>query len=486
MQMGVHVDHASWLPRRAATTFCRSPGVVAEEDGGGAGDCNRVEWLATPSRTTADLQTLGKSARGRVKRADHATLPEAPPREAVAILRAGDETRVAALLPIRYGRMAVSPFTFYRGAAAIMAHDLAASPVSGIRVQCCGDAHLSNFGGFATPERNVVFDVNDFDETAPGAWEWDVKRLAASVEIAGQTIGFKRAQIADAVAGCLELYRCRMAEFAAMSTLDVWYFKVDEAALADAIRAASPKTLERTATSSHLFPRVEKAADGALRFADTPPHVFHDTTDASLDLASGAFAAYARTLPADRRALFERYRLADVATKVVGVGSVGTRCLIALFVAGAGDRLILQVKEATASVLEPYAGTVPFENHGERVVVGQRLIQFASDVFLGWMRGPDGHDYYVRQLRDLKTSADIEKLGVSQFSAYAALCGRALARAHSRGSGLAAAIAGYLGRGAAFDEAVARFARAYAEVNARDYQALLAAIKSGEVPAEKG
>jgi len=446
-----------------------------------------VEWLAVPSRNPADLRALGKSARERVKRTEHAALPDAPPRDAIAILRAGDAARVAALLPIRYGRMAVSPFTFYRGAAAVMAHDLAASPVSGIRVQCCGDAHLSNFGGFATPERNVVFDVNDFDETAPGAWEWDVKRLAASVEIAGRTIGFKHAQIADAVAGCLELYRLRMAEFADMSTLDVWYFKVDEAALADAIRAASPKTLERTAISSHLFPRVESSADGALRFVDTPPHVFHDATDEALELAGGACAAYARTLPADRRALFERYRLADVATKVVGVGSVGTRCLIALFIAGsADDRLILQIKEAAASVLEPYAGTVPFENHGERVVVGQRLIQFASDVFLGWMRGPDGHDYYVRQLRDLKTSADIEKLSLSQFSAYAALCARALARAHARGSGLAAAIAGYLGRGTAFDEAIARFAQAYAEVNARDYEALLAAIKSGEVPAEKG
>jgi uncharacterized protein (DUF2252 family) len=446
-----------------------------------------VEWLEPPSsHATADLRALGKAARGRVKRADHAPLPQAAPRDALAILRATDANRVPELLPIRYGRMAVSPFTFYRGAAAVMAHDLAAAPVSGIRVQCCGDAHLSNFGGFATPERNVVFDVNDFDETAPGAWEWDVKRLAASIEVAGQTIGFKRGQIADAVGGSLEAYRTRMIQLAGMSTLDVWYVKVDETALAAAIRAASPKTLAHTATSSHLFPKIETCADGALRFVDAPPHVFHAENDAALKLAGGAFKAYAKTLPADRRALFERYRLADIATKVVGVGSVGTRCLIALFIAGDADRLVLQLKEAGRSVLEQYAGRVPFKTHGERVVVGQRLMQFASDVFLGWMHAPDGHDYYVRQLRDFKTSADIEVLSATQFAAYAQLCGRVLARAHARGSGLAAAIAGYLGRGAAFDAAIAQFARAYAEVNARDYEALIAAIQRGEIATEKG
>jgi uncharacterized protein (DUF2252 family) len=444
-----------------------------------------MEWIAPPAtRDPAQLRAVGKAARAQVKRTDHATVGDASPRDAIALLRATDASRVAGLLPIRYGRMAVSPFTFYRGAAAIMAHDLAASPVSGIRVQCCGDAHLANFGGFATPERNVVFDVNDFDETAPGAWEWDVKRLAASIEIAGRTIGFKRAQIDDAVAGCLAGYRGRMADFAAMSTLDVWYDRVNETALAAAVRAAAPKTAERTATSSHLFPKTEIDAGGVPRFVDAPPHVYHDDSEFSLKLAAGAFKTYAKSLSADRRALFERFGLADVAIKVVGVGSVGTRCLIALFVAGKDDRLVLQIKEAMESVLEPYAGRVPYSRHGERVVVGQRLLQFASDVFLGWTHTGDGHDYYVRQLRDLKTSANVENMELSQFSAYAELCGRALSRAHAKGSGLAAAIAGYLGRGGAFDEAISRFATAYADVNERDYQALLDAIKRGDVPAE--
>jgi uncharacterized protein (DUF2252 family) len=363
-----------------------------------------------------------------------------------------------------------------------MAHDLAASPVSGIRIQCCGDAHLSNFGGFATPERNVVFDVNDFDETAPGAWEWDVKRLAASVEICGETVGHKRAQVDEAVAACVGNYRSRMAEFAGMSTLGVWYDRVSEGVLAAAIRAAGPDTLERTATSSHLFPKTQ--SDGDPRCVNSPPHVYRDDTEFSHELAIGAFETYARTLPADRRALFERFQLKDVAIKVVGIGSVGTRCLIALFVASKDDRLILQLKEAGDSVLEPYAGRVQHDHHGERVVVGQRLLQFASDVFLGWTSTADGHDFYVRQLRDLKTSADVEALEGPRFVAYAALCGRALARAHAKGSGLAAAISGYLGRGAAFDEAVADFARGYAKVNARDYEALLAAIKRGEIPYE--
>jgi uncharacterized protein (DUF2252 family) len=445
-------------------------------------DCPLMKWLAPGLRVPAELHAAGKAARSQAKRTDHAAAPDAAPRDALAVLRATDATRVPGLLPIRYGRMAVSPFTFYRGAAAVMAHDLAGTPVSGIRVQCCGDAHLSNFGGFATPERNVVFDVNDFDETAPGAWEWDVKRLAASVEIAGDTIGFKRAQIDAAVAGCLAAYRTRMAQFAVMSTLDVWYDRVDEAALAAAINASSPKSGAKTATSSSVFPDIETASDGSLRFVDAPPHVYHDESEFSLELAAGAFKTYARTLPIERRALFERFRFADVAIKVVGVGSVGTRCLIALFVAGSNDRLILQIKEAGESVLEPYAGRVPFKQHGERVVVGQHLLQFASDVFLGWTHTSDGHDYYVRQLRDLKTSADVDRMDAGQFAGYVALCGRALARAHAKGSGLAAAIAGYLGRGPAFDEAVARFARAYAEVNARDYAALLDAIKRGDVP----
>jgi uncharacterized protein (DUF2252 family) len=446
-----------------------------------------MEWLEPPhGRDPSDLRAAGKAARGRVKRAEHADPGAAAERDPLAILGASDAERAPSLVPIRYGRMSASPFAFYRGAAALMAHDLGPTPVSGIRVQCCGDAHVANFGGFATPERNVVFDVNDFDETAPGAWEWDVKRLAASVEIAGRTIGFKRAQNAAAVGATLAHYRERTSELAAMTTLEVWYVKVDETALANAIRLAAPKDIAKTATSSHLFPRIEIAADGTQHFVDSPPHVFHDPDMEAAKIANGAFKTYARTLSADRRALFERYRLADIAMKVVGVGSVGTRCFIALFLASATDRLVLQLKEAGPSVLEPIGGRVPFKRHGERVVVGQRLLQFASDVFLGWTYTADGRDYYVRQLRDVKTSADIEKLDVDAFTAYAGLCGRALARAHAKGSGLAAAIAGYLGRGAAFDQAVATFARAYAAVNERDYQTLLAAIESGRVVAERG
>jgi uncharacterized protein (DUF2252 family) len=440
----------------------------------------------------AALRKAGKAARERAARSAHAAWEPGEHRpDPVALLQNDDEGRLPQLLPIRYFRMLQSPFTFYRGAASIMACDLQCTPASGIATQIGGDAHLLNFGAFGTPERRFVFDVNDFDETTTGAWEWDIKRLATSVEIAARHLKLRARDARDAVLACAASYRTRMHEFADKTVLDTWYARIDETVLADIVRGADARKRANGASDAkerqadaHAFPAVARAGDGTAAIVDTVPKVFHPANEPQYEpTIRGLFEAYAKTLPEERRRLFARYRFVDAAYKVVGVGSVGTRCSVALFVAGAGDELWLQVKEARASVYERYAESTPFADHGDRVVTGQRLMQSASDVFLGYARGDDGRAFYVRQLRDMKTSPNVDRMTANDLLRYAEVCAWALARAHARASGAPAAIAGYLGRGDAFDQALAAFADAYADQNEADYAALQAAHADGRIAA---
>jgi hypothetical protein len=425
----------------------------------------------------------------------------------VAVLEEESASRVPELVPIRYGRMLASPFTFFRGAAAIMAADLAGRPTSGIPAQLCGDAHLSNFGVFGGPDRRLLFDLNDFDETHEGPWEWDVKRLAASIEIGGRDRGFRPGQRRRAVLAAVRRYREAMRRFAAMPNLDVWYarMEVDDvvAESAGRVSGADVKAARRMAAkarrkdSSRALSRLTEVVDGRLRITSAPPlieriddllpeadaHDLEDRIQAILD-------AYAASLPDDLRRLFSSYRFVDMARKVVGVGSVGTRAWIILLEGRDGvDPLVLQAKEAEASVLEEHVGESPYANHGERVVQGQRLMQAASDILLGWLHttGIDGRprDFYVRQLWDWKGSADVAIMSPERLVRYGELCGWALARAHAR-SGDRIAIAAYLGSGDAFDRALADFAEIYAEQNDADYSALEQAVSDGRLSAEAG
>jgi uncharacterized protein (DUF2252 family) len=403
--------------------------------------------------------------------------------------------------------MLVSPFTFYRGAAAVMAADLAATPDSGIAVQACGDAHISNFGGFAAPDRRLVFGPNDFDETLPGAWEWDVKRMAASVEIAGRDIGLPAGRRRRLVTACVREYREGMRGFARESHLDVWYDRLNASELVDRfggrlgkegrILFAKPFAKARRKTSLRAVRKLTERVHGELRFRSLPPLLVplrelfdaahpHDEQEYVREL----IGEYAAGLDEDRRYLFGTYRFVDMARKVVGVGSVGTRAWVLLFVGRGGlDPLMLQAKEAQASVLEPYLGASEFQNHGERVVRGQRISHAASDIFLSWQRsmGLDGmeHDFYVRQLWDWKASIDLSTMSESGLHAYTRACGWSLARSHAR-SGDRLAIAGYLGRGPVFERSIARFSTAYADQNELDYQQLADAVAAGEVTAELG
>jgi uncharacterized protein (DUF2252 family) len=453
----------------------------------------------------ADRVASGKAARERVPRASHADWAPAPdrpdPRE---LLAAEDATRVPELVPIRYGRMLVSPFTFYRGAAAIMAADLAGSPVSSFDVQLCGDAHLSNFGTFAAPDRRLVFDINDFDETAPGPWEWDVKRLAASFAVAGRAQGLTEHQRERVVHACGRGYRKAMRRFAGMGNLDVWYARADlESLLRGPARRLSAERREAMArnvakaqsrTSPRAAAKLSETVNGRHQIISDPPLIVRVEDlvppDESRDLTEAIAALldqYQDTLPHDRARLLDGYRPVDLARKVVGVGSVGTRVWIVLLEGrDSDDPLVLQVKEAEASVLEAHLGPSEFDHHGRRVVEGQRLMQAAGDIFLGWLRtvGLDGQerDFYVRQLWDGKGSADVDSLGADDLLEYAKLCGSTLARAHAR-SGDRVAIAAYLGGGAEFDRALPEFAETYADQNERDYAALCAAVEAGEIEA---
>jgi uncharacterized protein (DUF2252 family) len=462
-----------------------------------------------PHLSVAERVARGKAARAEVPRSSHAAFEPAPRRtDPVKVLERQAKTRVPELVPIRYGRMLVSAFTFYRGAAMIMAGDLAATPRSGLMVQCCGDAHLSNFGVFASPERRLMFDLNDFDETLPGPWEWDVKRLAVSMLIAAQDNGFAVSDQDRVVLDTVESYRTAMADFAAMNNLDVWYSHLDiEAVLEELGPQLQPAQVKRTKKalakartkdSMSAFSKLTHVVDGESRIVAEPPLIvpIHD-------LAQGAereemfedlhelLRSYRQTLEYARRVLLEEFYLTDIARKVVGVGSVGTRAWIALMLGRDGqDPLFLQLKEAEASVLEEHLGPSKFSNHGERVVTGQRLMQASSDIFLGWLHveeGIDGgnRDFYGRQLKDWKGSAEIERMKPSGLAAYGRLCGWTLARAHAR-SGDRIAIAAYLGKGPVFDRAIVEFSRAYAEQNESDYRALAKAVKSGRITAQTG
>jgi len=449
----------------------------------------------------------GRAARRLAPRRAHGDWQPAIDRpDPVTVLSAQAASRVQELVPIRYGRMLASPFTFYRGAAAVMAADLAGTPRSGIVVQACGDAHISNFGAFAAPDRRLVFSPNDFDETLPGPWEWDVKRMAASVEIAGRDVGIAAERRRRIVADCVMEYRRAMRGFARDSHLDVWYERLNASELVERfggrlgargrIDFARPFEKARRKTSVRAVEKLTERVGGELRFRSVPPLLvpFRELVAADArDERAYVYELldeYARSLSQDRRHLFATYRFLDMARKVVGVGSVGTRAWVFLLVGRQGrDALVLQAKEAQPSVLEPYVGESEFENHGERVVRGQRISQAASDIFLGWQRseGLDGHehDFYVRQLWDWKASADLSRLSTSGLHAYTRACGWSLARMHAR-SGDRLAIAAYLGRGTSFDEAIARFSVAYAEQNERDHQRLADALAAGEVKAEFG
>jgi uncharacterized protein (DUF2252 family) len=424
----------------------------------------------------------------------------------VEILRRQAQTRVPELIPIRYGRMLRSPFAFFRGAAAIMAADLAATPTSGARVQLCGDAHLENFGGYAAPDRRLVFDLNDFDETLPGPWEWDVKRMAASFAVAGRDRGFDAKERRGTVNAAVGEYRAAMRSFAQMRTLDVWYARLDIERgfdrLHEQLSGSERKELDTTLAkarakdSTRAFAKLAHEVDGEPRIVNDPPLIVRleelaPDADARLirDALFQMLEDYRETLQGDRQHLLSGYRPVDIAHKVVGVGSVGTRAWIVLLLGHSTlDPLFLQIKEAEHSVLEPFAGPSRFDTHGQRVVEGQRLMQAASDVLLGWLRVQsdlDGrrHDYYVRQLWDEKGSAPVETMRASELATYARICGWTLARAHAR-SGDRAAIAAYLGRSDRFDLALTRFAESYADQNKRDYAAFSAAVRTGVIAAD--
>jgi uncharacterized protein (DUF2252 family) len=459
--------------------------------------------------TPAERSVRGKAARAEVPLESHARFDPPPDRpDPIALLEEQAESRIPELVPVRYGRMMVSPFTYYRGAALPMASDLAITPVSGLSVQACGDAHLSNFGIFGSAERRLVFDVNDFDETLPGPWEWDVKRLAASMEVAARDSGFpgkKRRQIVSSTVG---RYREAMRAFAGMSDLDVWYARADmeelRAQFEDQLKARQRKAVDkgltkaRTRDSMQEVGKLTRMVDGQPRIISDPPLVVPideliptEGDRASLEtLLTELIGKYRRTLETDRRYLLDQFEFADMARKVVGVGSVGTRCWIVLMLGrDTADPLFLQVKEAEPSVLSRFVGASKYANQGQRVVAGQRLMQASSDIFLGWQRnevGMDGkpHDFYMRQLRDWKFSLDIEDLIPRGMRLYGQLCGWTLARAHAR-SGDRIAIAAYLGASDTFDKAVTEFAAAYADQNEKDHRALLDAASSGRITAER-
>jgi len=506
----------AWHDRRGAAR-----GVLAEApagdcprasaQGGQGMDAARSDRALAPLRRAAswqamDLETLrarGKAARKRVSRGEHARISDID-RDPIELLKISSKGRVPALVPLRYGRMIASPFAFYRGSAIIQAHDLGRLPDSGIAMQICGDCHLANFGGFGTPERALLFDVNDFDETSIGPWEWDLKRLAASLVVAARHLRHSRAAADEIAYRVARSYQDRMAGYADKGVLDTWYDHITfERLLAE---AASPlahkrvrKAMERAARRTHesLLPKMTEKIGDHYRILDTPPTVFHTAGKTSLFATSDqwmgqppgalalkkAFAGYVETLAPDRRDLLSHFARHDSAFKVVGVGSVGTRCLIVLMVDPHGQPLFLQVKEAVQSVVARYYNTPRAAHEGRRVVEGQRLMQAASDPFLGWTIGPAGRHFYVRQLRDMKLSPQIELFDAMQLGGYAALCGWVLARAHAKASARAAEISAYLGASEQFPEAMVAYANAYADQVERDYDVFVTACRAGRLDA---
>jgi uncharacterized protein (DUF2252 family) len=495
-------------------------------DGDGMANQRTAQATGLPVRSapsghlsTDERLALGKAARTTAPRSAHEVWEASPTRpDPVALLESQAESRVQELVPIRYGRMLVSPFTFYRGAALIMASDLATTPQSGLNVQACGDAHLSNFGVFASAERNLVFDVNDFDETLPGPWEWDVKRLTASLAIAGRDREFSDKERAGVVLDAVAGYRTEMAKLATMKDLDVWYARMDiEKVLSELgeelglngkkhlndplskAKVQADKTLAkaRTRDSMQALDKLTRVVDGETRFVSDPPLLVPIEELLSEDQASvlterihDLLQSYQQTLQSDRRHLLEQFRFVGIARKVVGVGSVGTRAWVILMLGSDGeDPLLLQAKEAQRSVLAEFVGDSQYANQGERVVAGQHLMQASSDIFLGWDRveGIDGvrRDFYIRQLRDWKGSADTDQMTPQSMAVYGRLCGWTLARAHAR-SGDRVAIAAYLGTGKSFDNAITSFSEAYADQNQRDFEALQKAAADGRIVVESG
>jgi uncharacterized protein (DUF2252 family) len=388
--------------------------------------------------------------------------------------------------------MLQSPFTFLRGAAGVMASDLAGMPNTGLTVQACGDCHLMNFGGFATPERNVIFDINDFDETSRAPWEWDVKRLVASIVLAGRANGLTDHQSRDCAVSCARRYREHMQKFSKMDPLSVWYAKTTAADFIESLPAALQrnvkKRIEKGATrgSSELdFPKLAGTIGGRVRIIDQPPLIFHpETTRApeAEEKLEQLFHAYEKSISEDRRLLLDQYRLTDAAIKVVGIGSVGLRCWIALMMSEGNDALFLQFKEAVSSVLEPYAGKSAYRHHGQRVVEGQRLMQPASDIFLGWVTAPTGRHFYVRQLRDAKIKPLVESFNAEMLEVYSMACGWVLARAHAKASAISSTISGYLGSSNdEFDTAMGKFALAYADRTERDHAIVKSAVRRGKI-----
>lgn len=442
----------------------------------------------------ADRYAAGKALRETCARKAHAgwNSPVKRP-DAVQLVLAAEKGRLPELLPLRHGRMVRSAFTFYRGAALTMASDLAGTPSTGVHVQCCGDAHLCNFGGFATPERQLLFAINDLDETHPAPWEWDVKRLAASFVIASRDRGLSDSVGEDTAQAAVRSYRESMAEFSQMKTLELWYHALWVKDIIAAI--PNPKMRDRVvkrvgqesrkSAGAEMFPKLVEHKGEIPVIRDQLPTIFHakgHTPGEVHEIVMDALSGYRATLPPALQSLLDRYDLRDAAVKVVGVGSVGTRCFVLLFMAGDSDPLFLQVKEARSSVLEKFTKPSVFPNHGQRVVNGYRLMQPASDMFLGWTQSKLGRHFFIRQLRDVKIAAKVEIFGATEMGMYAVWCGRALALAHAR-SGASVLLSGYMGKSEAFDEAIASFALAYADQNEKDHAALQRAVRSGTVKA---
>jgi len=455
-------------------------------------DANLPARFTAPTPSVDERMAAGKALRGKVPHERHADYQPAFKRaDPVAILEEQAKTRLADLVPIRYARMLTSPFAFLRGSAAVMSADLASAPVTGLMVQACGDMHVANFGVFASAERNLVFGINDFDETLPGAWEWDLKRLAASAVVAVRFMGGDKVLCEQAGRAAVRSYRRRMRDYAGMGNLDVWYSSIGELDLLDALSPEAQKIAGRIMAKARqrghtqVLQKMAELVDDKQRIVEDAPLIVRETrTDdgrAVAEALGSSLELYFDSLPDDRKTLLARYRIVDVARKVVGVGSVGTRCWVLLMNGnGPDDPLFLQYKEAQASVLAPYSKTPRWDCEGRRVVVGQRLIQGAPDIFLGWGKQPNGHHFYMRQLRDMKGGIEFDPKNVSKFPEYCKVCGWALALAHAK-SGDPAAIAGYLGKSEAMDEAITRFAFAYAEQTERDYDALAKAAKQKRI-----
>ncbi len=455
---------------------------------------NNLQASIPPLDSRKQRIAAGKALRVSVPHATHAIWnPPASRRDPLEILTESNQGRIAQLIPIRHGRMLASPFTFLRGSAALMAADLVTTPNTGLRVQACGDCHLLNFGLFATPERNLIFDINDFDETLPAPWEWDVKRLAVSFAVAVRDIKLSDKRAQDAAVECVRAYRERLRELSKLSPLDVWYDRLDAQTIIDMAPDAKIKKVRKQIIAEakqrvgdYLYPQISEEIAGRRRLIDQPPALFHVSKELEPEhesIVQEALKDYRMSLPDERRVLFDRYSLEDIAIKAVGIGSVGTMCFVGLFFSAENHPLLLQFKQARNSVLEPYAGKSVYGNHGQRVVLGQRMMQSASDIFLGWMRGRGGRDFFVRQLRDMKMSARIEEgASATQAMLYAELCGRTLAHAHAK-SGDAALISGYLGKSDDFDQAVGEFSLAYADQNEKDHSALVDAVKTGKIEA---